>query len=46
MHEILVALLKLIGANLIECQKKVLKIQLNQTAILHGLLLIIIHYET
>ena len=38
---ILVALLKLIRENIMEYQKKILKIYVNQTAILHQLLLII-----
>ena len=41
-----VALLGLIRGNLMECQKKVLKMLLNKTAILHQLLLIIIYYQT
>ena len=43
---ILVALLELICRNLMEFQKKALKVYLNQTAILHQLLLIIIYYQT
>ena len=39
---ILMALLGLIRGNLIEFQKKIIKIKLNQTAILHQLLLIMI----
>ena len=39
---IFMALLKFIHGNLMECLKRVLKIQLNQTAFLHQLLLIII----
>ena len=46
MLNILVALLKLISANLMEYQRKILKIQLNQTAILQQLLLIMIYYQT
>ena len=42
----LVALLGLIRGNLMECQKKVLKMVLNETAIMHQLLLIIIYYQT
>ena len=41
-----VALLGLIRGNLMECQKKVLKMVLNETAIMHQLLLIIIYYQT
>ena len=43
---ILVALLRLIRGNLMGFQKKILKIQLNQTAILNQLLLIIKYYQT
>ena len=42
----LVALLGLIRGNLMEFQKKVLKMLLNETAILHQLLLIIIYIQT
>ena len=45
MLNILVALLELISGNLMECHKKILKIQLNQTGILHKLLLIIMYYQ-
>ena len=37
-------LLKLIRGNLMEYQKKIVKILLNQTAILHQLLLIMYHH--
>ena len=43
---ILVALLKSIRGNLVECQKTILKIQQNQAAILHQFLLIIMYYTT
>ena len=43
---ILAVLLGLIRGNLMECQKKILKIQLNQRAVSHQLLLIITYYQT
>ena len=42
---ILLALLGLNRGNVMEYQKKVLNIELNQTAILHQILLIIIYYQ-
>ena len=42
---ILGALLRLTGGNLTECQKKILKIQLNRTAILDQFLLIVMYYK-
>ena len=41
---ILVALLGFIHGNLMECQKKILKIYLNQTSVFSQLLLIIMFY--
>ena len=43
---IFVALLELFRGNLMKCQENILKIQLNQTAILHQLFWIIMYYQT
>ena len=43
---ILVVLIGSICVNLIRCPSKMFKIQLNETAVFHQLLLSIMHYQT